>query len=125
MRVTEQPALFMQQRQDYNMLKSLHKAERQAFKINQRTDNKIDRSNQREIRKNTPGMFNRMRMKRDDVKANRADLRIDKTERNALKELQDSERKMVRIDNRATRWQSNTYENNVSDQQQHKLNLLT
>ena len=54
-------------------------------------------------------------MKVDDIRANRADLRVDKAERRALDDMQDSERRMTRISDRAVRWQSSTYKSDTNN----------
>ena len=115
MRVIEQPLLHVQQIQDHKALKGVHKTQRKVFKELQRIENKLDRQNQRLERADASSVYKRHIMKVDDLRANRADLRMDKAERRALKDTQHSERRMTKISDRGVRWQSSTYRSDTNN----------
>ena len=113
MRAIEQPLLHIQQKQEYNDLKDVHKTQRQVIGNLQKAENKLGRQIQRLERDDASSIIERLQMKRDDVRSNRADLKIDRLEQKSLKQMQHNERSAIRAANRAERWQSSTYDNSA------------
>lgn len=111
MRPIEQTSMYIQDRINNIQQIRQDRQTRQAYKSLQNAEDAFTKQIQREELKATPGLINKLRLRHDQIVANRADRKMDRAELDYLRTTQRTTRDINRYYNQAERRSISTYNN--------------